>query len=330
MVTVIIPAYNRSNDLRQALYSLCAQTKKDFQIIVSDDGSTEDLGAVCQEFNGELNIQYIRSEYNSGCGGNRERALQYFLGRAPTEYLMFLDSDDMLLPQAIERAEDIITNNQADIILTDIWNEYDKDKKKLILAQNSHTWLHGKIYRTQFLIDNNVNFPISLQTNEDLAFNLSLYAYNPESYLVNEELYYFKQNLQSTTKQTDKWQSCQSIDYIEAIYYAYLHFKKNYTPLTNLMINNIINCYNYYQKGIVYNTLTNKVKQHMKKMIKDKEVALVLVSIYSHPGYSFQFDQWTVHNKSLVFFGQTFGNWIMTFFTAEEIKQLIKENNLEE
>jgi len=43
MITVIIPAYNRSADLRKALYSLCAQTAKDFKVIVSDDASTEDI-----------------------------------------------------------------------------------------------------------------------------------------------------------------------------------------------------------------------------------------------------------------------------------------------
>lgn len=329
MITVIIPAWNRSDDLRQALYSLCAQTKSDFKVIISDDGSTEDLYKVCNEFMPKLDITYIRAKKNQGCGANRAMALEYFLGRALTEYVMFLDSDDSLLPFAIERLEEIITHNDADIIITNILREVGGDSKNLILAKDSRTWLHGKIYRSQFFIDHDINFPVSIPTNEDLAFNLSLYAYDPESYLIDEEVYYFRDNPNSITKQTEKVRNCTSIDYIQAIYYAYLHYKKNKHPLEWLMINNILHCYNYYQRAIAYGTLTEPIKQHMRKMLHDPQVAEVIVSIYTHPEYKPSFDQWTVRDDNLLFFGQTFGSWIMTFFKPEEIKELIIKHNLQ-
>ena len=71
MITVIIPAYNRGNDLRQALYSLCTQTKSEFKVIVSDDASTEMLHPICQEFEKKLDITYLRAKENGGCGKNR-------------------------------------------------------------------------------------------------------------------------------------------------------------------------------------------------------------------------------------------------------------------
>ena len=242
---------------------------------------------------------------------------------------MFLDSDDELFPFAIQRLEEIITHNEADIIITNLQQEVGGPTKNLILAQDSRTWLHGKIYKTQFFIDHKITFPQNLATNEDLAFNLSLYAYDPESYLMDEEVYYFRNNPNSITKQTDKRRTCMSIDYIEAIYYAYSHYKKNKHELSGLMISNILNCYNYYQRAIIYNTLQDVHKQHMKKMLHDSQVADAIISIYKHPEYKLALDQWTVNNDNLVFFGQTFGSWIMTFFKPEEIKELIRNSDMQ-
>lgn len=329
-VTVIIPAYNRPNDLRQALYSLAAQTKQDFSVIVADDASTENLKEICDEFP-QLNINYLRSNKNRGCGGNRRFALEYFLGSAPTEYLMWLDSDDFLLPFAIERLTTVIAHNKADIIVTNIWRDYSlTGEKNIIAADQSRTWLHGKIYRTQFLIDHNITFPISMRTNEDLAFNLSLYAYDPESYLLNEEIYYFRNNPSSTTKNSDNWKKCSSIDYIDAIYYAYEHYMKQKHVLDTVMIATIIALYNYYQRGIIFGTLDEQHKQKVRKMIRNHQVELVLVSIYAHPEIDFPLDQWTRYDENLVFFGQSFGSWLMTFFKPADIQALIKENGLQQ
>ena len=217
MITVIMPAYNRPDDLRQALYSLCAQTKSDFKVIVADDGGEINLQSICEEFTNKLNLTYLRSNKNRGCGGNRAFALEYFLTHEPTEYLMWLDSDDYFLPQAVERMEIIIEHNQADIIITNIWNEYNGPTKHLLYARENHTWLHGKIYRTEFFVKNNIKFPAILKTNEDLAFNLSLYAYDPIVYQVDEEVYYFRNNPQSVTKNPNTLARCTSIDYIDAI-----------------------------------------------------------------------------------------------------------------
>ena len=325
MTTVIIPAYNRSNDLRQALYSLCAQTKSDFKVLISDDGSTEDLVSVCDEFKSKLDITYIKSKKNRGCGGNRAFALDYFLTEINTTYFTFLDSDDALLPQAVERLEAIIEHNGADIIVTDIWQEYNGDIKNIIPAKDSRTWMHGKIYRSEFIKKNNLTFPTHLKTNEDLAFNLSLYAYDPESYLMNEEVYYFRRNPNSTTKNPTTLALCNSVDYIEAIYWAFCHYKAQNHPLDRLMISNVINLYNYYQTGLILDTLTEQSKQHIRKMVREHQVAIEIISIYNHPDMQFPFKQWVVKGKTLVFFGQTFGSWLSMYFKPEEIDALIKE-----
>ena len=326
-VTVIIPAYNRPDDLKGALYSLCAQTVQDFKVIVSDDASAEDLKAVCDDFQGKLDLTYIRNNHNLGCGGNRAAALEYFLTNNPTKYLTFLDSDDAFLPFGIERLEHIIEHNEADIIITNIQTEFRGECKSTIPAEESKTWLHGKIYRSDFLLKNKINFPMGLKSNEDLAFNLSLYAYNPVSYLCNEEVYFFRNNPNSFTKNEENYLRCISIDYIDALYYAFEHFKEQKTPLASIVIASILSLYNHYQKATIFNVLTEKHTQRVRKMIRYHQVALIIVSIYDHPEFKLNLEQWVRRGDSLYFFNQTYGQWILTFFKMEEIQQLVAEYN---
>ena len=155
MVTVIIPVYNRPDDLRRALSSLTAQTISDFKVIIADDASTEDVDAVVDEF-ARLDITMLKSSVNRGCGANRALALNYFLTEAPTDFVMFLDSDDLLYPHAIERLTELITHNEADLIITNIHQESIKGDPHIIFAKDSRTWMHGKIYRTEFIKKNNI------------------------------------------------------------------------------------------------------------------------------------------------------------------------------
>lgn len=327
MVTVIIPAYKRPYDLKKALMSLEIQTDQNFKVLVSDDHSPISLQEVCDEFASRLKITYIRSEKNRGCGGNRYFALDYFFNNSPTEYLMFLDSDDLLMPQAIARLNKAIQENGADLISTDIVEESTGPKQSIIKAEDSKTWLHGKIYRTQFLIDHNIQFDPSLTTNEDLAFNLSLYAHDLDSYLLSEQLYLWRTNTESITRAKGNntiRQKCFSIDYIKAIYSAYKHYKKD--ELSNIMIANILHCYNFWQRAVIYNTLTDEVKQQINEMLHNPQVVTTLFSFYQHPDTSLKLDAWCLKDESLVFFGQTYGQWIMKFFTPAEILQAIKKS----
>ena len=99
--SVAIPAYNRSDYLRQALESCLRQTVDDFEVIVSDDCSSEDLGAVVRSF-GDPRIVYHRSEVRLGATANHQRAVTLSRGT----YAITLNSDDLLLPDCLEVPEE--------------------------------------------------------------------------------------------------------------------------------------------------------------------------------------------------------------------------------
>ncbi|OKH53129.1 hypothetical protein NIES2101_12405 [Calothrix sp. HK-06] len=106
-LTVIIPAYNRPKMLAQALESLRWQTYKDFIVIVCDDASTENLKEVIDKFL-DLKIEHHRFEVNAGQFGNAMRGMEF----CQTTFVKYLDSDDLLFPDALERQVKALQDNK--------------------------------------------------------------------------------------------------------------------------------------------------------------------------------------------------------------------------
>ncbi len=94
-VSVIIPAYNQAHYLHEAIRSVLAQTCPDFEIIVVDDGSTDDTPRVTQEHT-DPRVRYIYQQ-NQGLSAARNTGIRHALGR----YLTYLDSDDLFLPDKL-------------------------------------------------------------------------------------------------------------------------------------------------------------------------------------------------------------------------------------
>lgn len=97
--SIAIPVYNRSEYLRQAILSVLTQTVSDFELVISDDCSTEDLGTVVGAFS-DPRIIYRRTENRLGGTANHQRAVSLSSG----EYVITLNSDDLLLPKCLETA----------------------------------------------------------------------------------------------------------------------------------------------------------------------------------------------------------------------------------
>lgn len=96
---VAVPAFNRQQELGRALDSLLAQTDQRFEVIVCDDGSTEDLGAVVERYVGRLAISLIRIPNSGGPARPRNTVMR----ATCATWLAFLDSDDWWFPNKISR-----------------------------------------------------------------------------------------------------------------------------------------------------------------------------------------------------------------------------------
>lgn len=117
-VSVLVPTYNRAHLLDRCLNSILFQTYQNFEIIVVDDGSTDNTKEIINRFK-DQSIRYFRHKQNRGEGAARNTGLKEARG----DYIAFLDSDDEWLPEKLEKQMKIFErlSEKVGIVYTDSW-----------------------------------------------------------------------------------------------------------------------------------------------------------------------------------------------------------------
>lgn len=113
LVSVIIPVFNTGKWLCRALDSVLAQTYKSFEIIIVDDGSSDNSVDILREYKDKDSRIHIYTQKNAGQSTARNRALIYSKG----EFIYFFDSDDYIVPQTLEKLVDVATKDKLDLVL---------------------------------------------------------------------------------------------------------------------------------------------------------------------------------------------------------------------
>lgn len=122
LVSVIIPTYNRAKYVRHAIDSVLGQTYPNYEIIVVDDGSTDNTREALKPYVNR--IKYIYQEH-SGHSAARNTAIHASRG----QWIAFLDSDDTWLPAKLSRQMEILNHSRAKVCFTNIiWNSEDREK----------------------------------------------------------------------------------------------------------------------------------------------------------------------------------------------------------
>ena len=199
IVDVIIPTYKARETLPKALDSLVAQTKRLFIVTIVQDCDGEDYTDIIEEYRRRgLNIRHLPLVENVGPGGARQAGMN---ADKMCEYFMFLDSDDMLMPRAIELLSREITLHNADIASSDFIAERKATPGVLMdVFEVPVTWCHGRIYRAKYLRDNNIQFLEGLRVNEDAYFNLIAHNCTKNKIKVKEVTYLWRDNKNSLTR----------------------------------------------------------------------------------------------------------------------------------
>ena len=137
-ISVILPIYNRGDYIAEAIESVIVQTFTDFEIIVIDDGSTDGTAGVIKSFS-DSRIRYI---YQSNCG--RSNARNQAFSVANGQYIAFLDSDDLYLPNKLElQVRYLDTHPSVGMVYT---SAYCIDKNGSLLDDSYKATVSGWIY----------------------------------------------------------------------------------------------------------------------------------------------------------------------------------------
>ncbi|MBQ7705760.1 MAG: glycosyltransferase [Selenomonadaceae bacterium] len=136
-ISVVIPMYNAEKYIGECLDSILAQTFDDYEVIVVDDCSTDNSAAVVESYIQKFNdkLQLVRLKINSGGAGTpRNMGLKFSRG----EYLLFVDSDDIISKTALDELYTAAKNFQADVVSCEKWyqtpvngNVFDKNSLKI-------------------------------------------------------------------------------------------------------------------------------------------------------------------------------------------------------
>lgn len=184
-VTVVIGAYEAMPYLVACLDSVEAQTigHARIEVIAVDDGSTDGTGEYLEEFAARtsLDVMVIRQDNSGGPSGPRNVGL----GKATGRYVFFLDADDRLGPEALERMVAMADRNGTDVVLgrvegvnrkppTSMWGQ-SLDRTDVFSSNIKFTLSAQKLFRREFLTRHHMRFDESLWTGEDALFTMEAY-----------------------------------------------------------------------------------------------------------------------------------------------------------
>lgn len=263
MINVIIPCYNSTETLPKTLDSLIAQTQSRFFVTVVDDCSEENMLSIVNDYEDKLNINYIRLTENGGPGVARQAGLDNSI----CEYVMFLDADDMLMPQAMEVLNREVNKNKPDILISAFIQQNKYGIDRIVHSTETATWVHGKVYNCSFLRENNIRFPEELRINEDGSFNTMALNMAENIYRTSVITVLWVDNKNSLTRKDKDFTISCIPSHIEGQIYAY-NFLLDNKGIINSLPMGLVHIYNYYQVMDYNNfSLSSKAEKELENFL---------------------------------------------------------------
>ena len=202
-VSIILPVYNVEKYIWRCLMSVINQTYHEIEIIIVDDCGQDQSMKIVEEIASQYpeKIKIIYSEKNVGLGAARDKGIKEATG----EYIAFVDSDDYIKNDFVERYMQAVENEESDIIIGGYFRVTKRREKKYV--PNIHDWTYPwvnisawtKIYKKDFLKKNSLNF-YGVRRYEDEGFAYRILLKNPHITIIPYAGYYYCLNQESITK----------------------------------------------------------------------------------------------------------------------------------
>ena len=201
LISIIVPVYKVEKYIHRCIESVLHQTYTNWELILVDDGSPNSCGRICDEYAMSHDKIVVIHKINQGVGAARNTGLH----RAEGEWIYFLDSDDFIKEDTLEKMITFSNEGFYDIVMaghsilkssgkfipcSDSWNESDDTStiQKKILLDELPNFSCGKLYKR--ILWENVYFPVDMLI-EDMYINPTLFYRAKHICIHKEALYYY-------------------------------------------------------------------------------------------------------------------------------------------
>lgn len=265
LISIVVIGYNVENVIRKCLDSIIKQTYRKIEIIVVDDGSNDSTADIVKSMGKDDNRICLITQKNQGILPARKTGLK----NANGQFVVFVDSDDWLSENLVNRLYECVTNDSIlDIVVSDnvtvyenkeVMSNYnrckfdyiykDYDYLELILNQKVVHNVFGKLYRTDFLRKSNYLDIQNISMGEDLLAQVVLGINKPNVIIIDENLYYYVQDSQSYSHNS----SSKIFELIDVLGFIEEYLKKdelNEKYKIEIQLLWFIICYFYYVVSI--------------------------------------------------------------------------------
>lgn len=230
--SIIIPVYNVEKFLERCLKSICELKLEDKEIILINDGSTDNSLEILEKYIKiyPKNIKII-SQKNQGVSKARNVGIENSIG----EYILFIDSDDFIDPKQTEKILNVVYEQEVDILIGSFFEYFSEEniksmpfiKKDLDRVYDGMKFLKyshkercfsdvvwNKVYNRRFLLENKLFFKEKL-LHEDTLFNLKAFCFAKKiKYFIGTPFYYYRQNNMHSIMKTKTKKNYEHILYI--------------------------------------------------------------------------------------------------------------------
>ena len=242
-VTVIVPVYNAQEYIDKCLKSITEQTFKEIEIIVVNDGSTDETDRLCKEWcERDQRIYYISKE-NEGQGVARNLAIE----KSKSEYLVFVDADDWIDQNYIEILYNRIVEKNADVVLCDYVSVDLINETETVMSQNidKHRNENGltfvmptfwaKIWKKELFLRYNIQQP--RHYFEDVSVVPFLLSIASKIEYAKGGLYWYLIRYGSTTKSVNTLEDrAKSLEYLVQLFEENNLMEKHYSYLKEFVL----------------------------------------------------------------------------------------------
>lgn len=235
-ISVVVPVYKVEPYLRRCIDSILNQSYPEFDLILVDDGSPDNCGAICDDYAAKDNRIHVIHQKNGGLSAARNSGIDWSFANSSSQWLTFLDSDDWLHKDFLKLLLEAAEQNHADVSVCGLfWTDRDCEDSLLETVQvvcmepeEAFTRHHekcicacSKLISKRFFSE--LRFPVGKLYEDAFVTHQFLFASSAVT-ILEDKLYYYYHNPTSITRA--KW-SDRKLDSIEAHEGRLAYFKEH-------------------------------------------------------------------------------------------------------